>query len=227
MGFMRRFSTAYLLTYNGIQLGGWIVVVAWLISGVWQSGGELAMAASGAYPLVQFLVNLQGLELVHVVLGLTKGSLGATFVQTLGRFVVSYCIYRTVPEVQALSIGYFIFISWALIELVRYPFYGLSLLGICPGWLSFLRYHAFIPLYPTGMVSEWVAYRVALPYLKQRDIYSVHMPNWLNFEFSFYYLCCGVLSAYFVIGPMQFKHVLQQRNRRYSPQARQSSNKEE
>jgi hypothetical protein len=47
-------------------------------------------------------------------------------------------------------------LSWSLIEILRYPIYAISLLGLFqpPSLLIWLRYSAFFVLYPIGAVSE-------------------------------------------------------------------------
>jgi hypothetical protein len=47
------------------------------------------------------------------------------------------------------------------------------------------RYNAFLLLYPTGVVSEMVLLWKGLPYLRSRDLYSIHMPNKWNFAWDY------------------------------------------
>jgi hypothetical protein len=47
------------------------------------------------------------------------------------------------------------------------------------------RYNAFLLLYPTGVVSEMVLLWKGLPYLRSRDLYSIHMPNTWNFAWDY------------------------------------------
>mmetsp|Transcript_6572 Transcript_6572/g.19925 ORF Transcript_6572/g.19925 Transcript_6572/m.19925 type:complete len:220 (-) Transcript_6572:1100-1759(-) len=204
----------YLVAYNATLFLAWCGVVVQLVRGSVLHHGELSLGAEVAFPLVKACVAVAWVEVLHTALGLTKGSVPAAFVQSLGRFGSTFWICRKVPEVMSLELPFFLFLVWALIELVRYPYYLLTLLGKCPRWLEWLRYSAFVPLYPIGMALEWFAYRVALPYVKIRGFYSVHMPNRLNFEFSFYYFCCVVLFLYLAVGPFQYRYMLKQRQRR-------------
>jgi very-long-chain (3R)-3-hydroxyacyl-CoA dehydratase len=45
-------------------------------------------------------------------------------------------------------------LAWSVAEVVRYPFYALSLLGLESSVLLWLRYTLFLVLYPIGAVSE-------------------------------------------------------------------------
>ena len=40
----------------------------------------------------------------------------------------------------------------------RYPFYSVQTIGYCPKWLLWLRYTAWIPLYPVGIICEGTVY---------------------------------------------------------------------
>jgi hypothetical protein len=40
--------------------------------------------------------------------------------------------------------------------MIRYPWYAATLMQDCPNWLTWLRYTAFIPLYPIGVIAEMV-----------------------------------------------------------------------
>ncbi len=52
--------------------------------------------------------------------------------------------------------------------------------GVC-------RYSAFIPLYPLGVLAgEMPLIWNGLPYIKQRKLHSIDMPNSLNFAFSYH-----------------------------------------
>ena len=51
-------------------------------------------------------------------------------------------------------------------QIIRYPWYATTLLDSCPFFLTYLRYTAFIVLYPIGVVSElWILVE-ALPIVK-------------------------------------------------------------
>ena len=49
------------------------------------------------------------------------------------------------------------------------------------------RYSAFIPLYPLGILGgEMPLIWSGLPYMKERKLHSLEMPNSVNFAFSYY-----------------------------------------
>jgi hypothetical protein len=52
--------------------------------------------------------------------------------------------------------------AWACVEVIRYSFYATEQLGSTPDTLKFLRYNAFIALYPLGFVGEVCGLLLAL-----------------------------------------------------------------
>eukprot|EP00976_Prorocentrum_cordatum_P087224 1186822-Prorocentrum_minimum.AAC.5 len=71
-------------------------------------------------------------------------------------------------------------------QVVRYPWYAFSTIGACPGWLTWLRYTVFVPMYPFGVVSEMMLLYLALPFAKAREMYNIDMPNAFNFGFDWH-----------------------------------------
>ncbi|KAJ8906888.1 hypothetical protein NDN08_003372 [Rhodosorus marinus] len=209
-------KTYYLVSYNLVQWILWVSVVGLLIQGCLESGGDLGVGAVLAFPLVKLAVGVAWLEMVHSVLGMTKGSIVAAAGQMFGRSMTTFGILNKNPEVVPLDSTFLLFLTWALIELIRYPFYALTLINRCPKFLEYLRYSAFIPLYPVGMILEWIAVRTGLPYMKIRDYWSIYMPNTLNFEFSFYLYCSTGWIQYLLIGPWQYAYMLKQRSKRFA-----------
>jgi very-long-chain (3R)-3-hydroxyacyl-CoA dehydratase len=56
---------------------------------------------------------------------------------------------------------------------IRYSFFTLSLSGLLPGFLSWLRYNSFWVLYPLGISSEcWLIYKAVEPAKKIRQEYA-------------------------------------------------------
>ena len=91
-------------------------------------------------------------------------------------------------------------IAWSLAEITRYAFFVAKQVDIVPYPLLWLRYNAFIILYPLGTASEiGVSYR-ALPFMKEMvertSFMTLRMPNSLNFAFDFYLVMVSCLFVY-------------------------------
>lgn len=54
-------------------------------------------------------------------------------------------------------------LAWSATEVVRYSFYGFTLLEKIPSWLLWLRYTTFYLLYPIGATSEAAGIYSTLP----------------------------------------------------------------
>lgn len=76
--------------------------------------------------------------------------------------------------------------AWGITEVIRYSYYALNTLnGKAPYVLLWLRYTLFYILYPLGVGSEIGLIITSLPWIRETDIFSVHMPNQWNFAFSY------------------------------------------
>jgi very-long-chain (3R)-3-hydroxyacyl-CoA dehydratase len=68
-----------------------------------------------------------------------------------------------------------------------------------PGWMCASwchRYSGFIVLYPIGVASELTMAWLALPIIKNTQMWSVELPNAWNFGFSYYITCILVMLSY-------------------------------
>ena len=62
--------------------------------------------------------------------------------------------------------------------------------------LLWLRYSAFIPLYPLGVASELTMASLALPVIRVKRPLTLDMPNSLNWGFDYYYFCWLAIACY-------------------------------
>ncbi|KAH7436666.1 hypothetical protein KP509_05G030200 [Ceratopteris richardii] len=99
--------------------------------------------------------------------------------------------------------------AWSLIEVIRYPQYALSTIGLCPRWLTWLRYTAFIPLYPIGAwCGEVLLYYQALPYIKKSNLFGSFFDK---LPFSYYNFIVAGLVLYPFLWLSLYMHMLKQR----------------
>ena len=47
-------------------------------------------------------------------------------------------------------------VAWSVTEVIRYSYFALTLSGVQPQLLTWLRYNTFFVLYPLGIISEVV-----------------------------------------------------------------------
>ncbi|KAK9825149.1 hypothetical protein WJX81_005760 [Elliptochloris bilobata] len=214
MGSLR---TPYLITYNLAQLLGWSAVICQTAVALARTGSPGSVYAA-AGPAVRLCQGLAVLETVHISAGVVKGSVALSFLQWFGRFNVLFLVLHSIPELWAHWALPVMFLSWALADVVRYLWYALSLAGSPPPLLTWLRYTMFIALYPLGiLLGEMPLYAAGLPYLRERRLYSLALPNALNFSFDYHRACQAALSAILPLsGTYLYLYLLRQRRKRLS-----------
>ncbi|OAY65964.1 Very-long-chain (3R)-3-hydroxyacyl-CoA dehydratase 2 [Ananas comosus] len=202
---MLRPPQLYLLCYNSLQALGWCPLSLYLSLSLCPNSphsrslrlialarvlGSLFAASSfhGAYAsageLICLLQAVSFLESIHAAVGLVPTGVLVSLMQWGGRTHFLLAIVRQIPEVQSHPSVFITFTAWCMSEVIRYSHYALSCIRICPWWLTYLRYTAFIFLYPIGVApgEMWLMYE-ALPFVKERNLYS----NFFNkFPISYY-----------------------------------------
>ncbi|MCO5549899.1 hypothetical protein L7F22_003374 [Adiantum nelumboides] len=112
-------------------------------------------------------------------------------------------------EVQRLPSVFITFAAWSLTEIVRYPQYALSIVGLCPWWLTWLRYSVFIPLYPIGaLCGEVLLYYQALPYIKLSNLYD---NLFSKLPYNYYNFVLGGLILYPFLWLSLYAYMFKQR----------------
>lgn len=207
-------ARGYLLLYNASMSLGWLAVLVQLILSLASSPADYVAAYAAAQkPLIVFQTGAI-LEVLHCFVGLVRAPVATTALQVGSRLLLVWGVAEPVVEVRSSPVVASMVGAWALTEIPRYAFFAWNAAcGASPYWLGLLRYSTFIPLYPIGAGSEWVLLLSALPYLRELDLYSWHMPNWANFAFDFYAFCLFNLIMYIPGLPYMYVHMMRQRKR--------------
>ncbi|XP_078179574.1 protein-tyrosine phosphatase-like, PTPLA [Carex rostrata] len=205
---MSRLSQLYLLAYNSLQYFGWLIVLIKIFLSI-SASRSFHGAYATAGDLVCLLQAVSFLETIHAVVGLVPASFLLTLMQWGGRTHFLFAIVRQIPEVQSLPSVFITFTAWSLSEVIRYSHYALSILKVCPSWLTYFRYTAFIFLYPIGIGpgEMWLMYQ-ALSYVKERSLYSDFFDK---FAFSYYSFLVAVLVCYPFLWLKLYLHLFKQR----------------
>ncbi|KAI0805538.1 PTPLA-domain-containing protein [Xylaria sp. FL0064] len=163
-------SRYYLLLYNLFSLLAWIYLTAHVSSHLATSPTTTAeedeqAALRTEISIVTAVQNIAALEILHAGLSLVRASPGAAALQIGGRNLVVWTVVRRFPELfiplgnrhggygpAALRAC---LLAWGCSDILRYAlFVAISLWGRTPVCLRWLRYTAFIVLYPIGFLSE-------------------------------------------------------------------------
>jgi very-long-chain (3R)-3-hydroxyacyl-CoA dehydratase len=134
--------------------------------------------------MLMFSQALMMLEILHSAFGLVKSGITTVFLQVFGRFLILFAVLGPSVEIHEHPIVYVLFLVWSLIEIFRYPYYALSVLGMEAKTLTWLRYTAWIPLYPLGFTSEATVLWLSIPHFKNSGYFQFDLPNPLNFSFD-------------------------------------------
>nr|AKM76683.1 protein-tyrosine phosphatase-like protein [Pelargonium dichondrifolium] len=210
---MSQLSNLYLFLYNSLQFFGWALALFRVLSSF-----LLTKSIHGAYAsageLICFLQTAAFLEVIHGAIGLVPSGALLPLMQWGGRTHFLLAIVRGITEVQELPSVFITFLAWSLSEIIRYPHYALSCLGHCPSWITYLRYTAFIVLFPIGVGpgEMWLMYQ-ALPYIKAKHLYG---DSFLGLPISYYNFVQVVLLCYPFLWLKLYVHLFKQRKSKLS-----------
>lgn len=171
------------------------------------------------------------LEVAHAAAGLVRSPAAVTAMQVASRLWVLWGVVAAAPQstttrpltllplppglpAASLSLSLATLLTaWCLSEVVRYGFFALKEAGLQPFFMLWLRYSAFLALYPLGVGSELAMVWLALPELRAAGRWSVALPNAANFAFSYWLGCLAGVGAYLPGFPLLFGYMLAQRKK--------------
>ena len=184
------------------------------------------------YPIVittlMVAEGIQGLEVIHVLLGWSKGDLASTVLQNVGRWIILFIVI--IPHETAHTLPSFAMVcfTWSAIEVIRYPYYILQLLNRTVEIVTWIRYTAWIPLYPTGILSEMITILYTLPEIHKEGKFDLTLPNSLNFSFNLsWVLQYFALIVTFFFAPRMFYHMYKQSFKKLGLNKKKGKAKEE
>ncbi|KIH60289.1 tyrosine phosphatase-like protein, PTPLA [Ancylostoma duodenale] len=131
------------------------------------------------FPLFCIGTAAQLLDVLHGILGITSTGVVAGIIQVLGRLSMLYIIEGNPTIHNQISTPILLF-AWVLIELFRYPYYAFRAWNIEVYALAWLRYSAWIPLYPLGLAMECTSNFPYSPTLCQKERAIIWIPNTLS-----------------------------------------------
>ncbi|KAJ4842273.1 hypothetical protein Tsubulata_023795 [Turnera subulata] len=218
---MSSISRLYLFAYNSLQAIGWGTALFRILTN-FVSTKSLDGAYASAGDLICFSQTAAFLEVIHGALGIVPSGVLFPFLQWGGRTHFVLAIVRNISQVQQLPSVFITFVAWCLAEVIRYPHYALSTIGSCPSWLTYLRYTAFIVLYPIGLApgEMWTMYQ-ALPIVKEKNLYA---DFFAAFPFSYYNFLRVLLVCYPLPWSSLYMRLLKQRRAKLGKPQRKKQN---
>jgi very-long-chain (3R)-3-hydroxyacyl-CoA dehydratase len=195
----------YLFLYNMVQWGGWVMI---FLDFVQQKG---YLTDQGQVMLYTFQL-LAILEFFHALLGIVRTSPITTFIQVFGRLQVLLIHHNIVPEARDSVGNVFMIAAWSCVEIVRYLFLALNVIGVAPYPLLWLRYSLFYILYPIGVYGEMKVIYDSLDRIESENFLSYNLPNAWNIPFSFATYLRVFLYVLYIPGLVnQYTYMMKQR----------------
>ncbi|XP_076252119.1 3-hydroxyacyl-CoA dehydratase 2 [Rhynchophorus ferrugineus] len=199
LGYLKEeFKKVYLLFYNVLMLFGFIYVFVVMTLVYIKSEFKESPVFTEIYPSVGqtmcILHLFQCLESMHPIFGYVKGSLLFPAMQIGGRLLILFGCLEFEPRLQKMPVVAYLFFTWTSVELLRYSYYIVNLTDnrralmkkILLPPLQWLRYSAWIILYPVGFTCEIVIIFRNVMYLQNNPRWYIAMPNKYNFTFDYF-----------------------------------------
>ncbi|XP_073736969.1 very-long-chain (3R)-3-hydroxyacyl-CoA dehydratase 4 isoform X1 [Callorhinus ursinus] len=123
------------------------------------------------------------LELLHIYVGIEPNHLFPRFLQLTERIIILFVVITSQEEVQEKYVVCVLFIFWNLLDMVRYTYSMLSVIGISYAILTWLSQTLWMPIYPLCVLAEAFAIYQSLPYFESFGTYSTKLP----FDLSIYF----------------------------------------
>lgn len=205
-------TKAYLIAYNGLQTVGWSYLLFQLANYYLLGHKEQPLYEYVKWTVIIFQ-NAAVLEVIHAATGIVPSNPVITAFQVASRVMVVCGVLM--PTLAArLTIGLpLALLAWSVTEVIRYGNYTLSLIDMVPYFIKWLRYTTFIALYPIGVTGELLCIYAAQQEVSKTKLWTISLPNTLNFAFNYQYFLIFVMLLYIPLFPQMYLHMFSQRKK--------------
>ncbi|UJR37889.1 hypothetical protein I4U23_030579 [Adineta vaga] len=195
--------TSWLLFYNLFQFMAYFWVFTRLTM-YFITHGHLKNGYRVVENPIKICQALAILEIIHPLIGFTKGDWLTPLFQFLFRNLILFIVINFNRQIQTLPIVPYLLFVWSFVELFRYPYYGIRLLNIDNRIITWFRYTLWIILYPLGAFIEGLIIYKSLNHYHSTRYFSMALPNKLNFAFNFVLF----LQIYLALMPFGLLHMM-------------------
>ncbi|KAK0646202.1 tyrosine phosphatase-like protein [Cercophora newfieldiana] len=190
---------AYLVFYNSASAIAWATVLTRVVS-AYAGGGAPAVPVA----VDEFARNTQSfavMEILHALTGTVPAPFFTTLIQVFSRILLMWGISFPFPALNVNPFYSSMLVAWSITEIIRYSFFVFKQFDMVPGFLNWLRYSAFLILYPIGISSEVAMIVSALrgPALTLHEYYP--------------YALISILLGYVPGSVILYSHMLRQRKK--------------
>eukprot|EP01040_Poterioochromonas_malhamensis_P010298 gene10296-11200_t len=208
-------TTGYLILYNVACCLGWLYVLVESVKHI--SRNELETLWTDVEIPLKIVQTAAVLEVVHSLVGLVKSPWVTALMQVFSRVWTLWAVMNISSEVQQSIFFTLACTSWSLVEVPRYLFYALNLIGTVPYPVFWLRYSLFAVLYPTGISGELGCMYMAILVLKTDAVNSLNgllaLPQK---DLILLALIFFVVLTYIPGSPKMYGHMLKTRKKQFA-----------
>ncbi|KAK3953343.1 tyrosine phosphatase-like protein [Pseudoneurospora amorphoporcata] len=189
----------YLVLYNAASAVAWAMILV-RVASVYSANG------AGAVPLVvddfaRVTQTFAVMEIFHALTGIVPAPLFTTLMQVASRLMLVWGISYPFPQLNMSTWYSSMLTAWSTTEVIRYTYFALKQFDFIPYFLHWLRYSAFLVLYPMGISSEVAMIIKAL--VGPADKLATWYP----------YALVAVLLSYIPGSVILYSHMLSQRRK--------------
>ncbi|KAL9943284.1 hypothetical protein D7B24_006286 [Verticillium nonalfalfae] len=177
-------KNAYLILYNALSAIAWLVVLGRTVALFYLRGPDFVHLGVGDW--TRWTQTMAGMEVLHALLGVVRSPVPTTLMQVLSRYLLVWGVVWPFPWLARSPFYTSMLLAWSVTEVIRYSYFALTLSGLQPKALVWLRYNTFFLLYPIGIASECAlvylaaepakAYGELVPYLSYA-ILAIYVPG--------------------------------------------------
>ncbi|KAK3302261.1 tyrosine phosphatase-like protein [Chaetomium strumarium] len=144
---------AYLILYNAASAIAWATILGRVVAVLGYKGAPFFV------PLVvdnftRITQTCAIMEILHALTGVVPAPVFTTSMQVASRLFLMWAVCWPFPQLNTSAWYSSMLCAWSLTEVMRYSYFALKQVEAVPGWLHWLRYSAFLILYPVGISSE-------------------------------------------------------------------------
>lgn len=119
----------YLIVYNSLMFIGWACATIAAVSALVGDQQQQLLQPQQLTTLVCAMQAAATAEIVHSASGIVKGSPLSALIQNAGRDAVLFLFILPVQHAHASFFVNFLYATWGIAEMIRYPYYIALLVG--------------------------------------------------------------------------------------------------
>ncbi|KAK4165355.1 hypothetical protein QBC43DRAFT_32419 [Cladorrhinum sp. PSN259] len=190
---------AYLVLYNAASAIAWAAVlgrVAVVLG--WRGPAFVPLVVDNFARITQTFAVV---EILHALTGVVPAPVFTTSMQVASRLFLMWAVCWPFQPLNVSTWYSSMLCAWATTEVIRYTYFVFKQFDAVPGALHWLRYSAFLILYPIGISSE-----VAMT-LKALFGPASYLASWYPYALT------AVLLSYIPGSVILYSHMLKQRRK--------------